>query len=362
MSIGISIYPEHSTFEKDKTYVDLAHSYGFQRIFTSLLELSGDGEQVVNNFRKIVQYAGSLGMEVMVDINPSVFKQIGVSYEDLSFFHDLGAFGIRLDTGFTGREEAAMTRNPYGLKIEVNMSIGTSYIDNIMSFSPNVNNLLGSHNFYPMRYSGLEEEFFKHCSRQFRSHNLRTAAFVTCQAGELGPWPMQDGICTLEAHRYLGIDVQTRYFMLCGLIDDIIIGNAYATEAELRAMAGAWNETHPTLTVALNETISDIEKEIVVNELHGYRGDRSAYLLRSSLPRFKYKNSDIPANNCHEIKRGDITIGNNNFGQYKGELHIALKDMENLERVNVVGCLTAESLNLLPNLKPWSKFKLTEKK
>ena len=362
MSIGISIYPERSTFEKDKAYIDLADSYGFKRIFTSLLELTGDSEQVVSNFRKIVRYASGLGMEVMVDINPKIFKQIGVSYDDLSFFHELGAYGIRLDMGFTGREEAEMTRNPYGLKIEVNMSIGTCYIDNIMSFSPNVNNLLGSHNFYPMRYSGLEEGFFQYCSRQFRNHNLRTAAFVTCQAGELGPWPMQDGICTLEEHRYLGIDAQTRYFMLCGLIDDIIIGNAYATEAELQAMAGTWNETHPTLTVELKETISDIEKDIVVNELHGYRGDRSAYLLRSSLPRFKHKNSDIPAHDCHEIKRGDITIGNNNFGQYKGELHIALQDMENLDRVNVAGCLTEESLQLLSYLRPWSKFKLIEKR
>lgn len=360
MSIGISIYPERSIFEKDKTYVDLAYSYGFRRIFTSLLELTGDSEEVVGGFRKIVQYAGSLGMEVMVDINPNIFKQIGVSYDDLSFFHELGAYGLRLDMGFTGREEAEMTRNPYGLKIEVNMSIGTSYIDNIMSFSPNVRNLSGSHNFYPMRYSGLEEDFFQYCSRQFRNHNLQTAAFVTSQVGDLGPWPVQEGLCTLEDHRYWNIEAQVRYFMLCGLTDDIIIGNAYASESELAAMAEAWNDTHPTLTVELVESISGIEKEIVTEELHSYRGDRSAYLLRSSLPRFKYKNSDIPAHDCRRIKRGDVVIGNNDFGQYKGELHIALKDMENSGRSNVVGCLTEESLRLLPYLRPWSKFKLGE--
>lgn len=362
MSIGISIYPERSTYEKDKVYIDLAHSYGFKRIFTSLLELTGDSEQVVNNFKTVVQYASGLGMEVMVDINPKIFKQIGVSYDDLSFFHELGAYGIRLDMGFTGREEAEMTRNPYGLKIEVNMSIGTSYIDNIMSFSPKADYLLGSHNFYPMRYSGLDEEFFKYCAHQFRNHNIRTAAFVTSQVGELGPWPVQDGLCTLEEHRDMDIASQVCYFMLTGLIDDIIIGNAYASEDELKAMADTWSETHPTLSVELAEDILDIERDIVENEIHSYRGDRSAYMLRSSLPRFKHKESDVPTHHCCTIERGDITIGNNNFGQYKGELHIALKEMENPGHVNVVGHLTKESLQSLPYLRPWSKFKLKNRK
>lgn len=356
MGIGISIYPERSTFEKDKAYIDSAHAHGFKRIFTSLLEITGDSDQVVGNFKRIVKYASELGMEVMVDINPKIFEQIGVSYSNLSFFHDLGAFGIRLDMGFTGREEAEMTRNPYGLKIEVNMSIGTSYIDNIMSFSPKRENLLGSHNFYPMRYSGLDEEFFKYCAHQFRNQCIRTAAFVTSQHGDLGPWPVQDGLCTLEDHRDMDIASQVRYMLLTGLIDDIIIGNAYATEDELKSMAAVYSDTHPSLTVELSTDISDIEHSIVLDELHSYRGDRSAYMLRSSLPRFKHKNSDIPAHNCIAIKRGDIVVGNNTFGQYKGELHIALKEMKNRGQVNVVGHLTKESEYMLQYLRPWSKF------
>ena len=96
----------------------------------------------------------------MVDINPALFEQLEISYDDLSFFHDMGADGIRLDVGFTGAEEARMTRNPYGIKIEINMSSGTDYVDNIMSYSPNTNNLLGSHNFNPHRYSGLGYDHF----------------------------------------------------------------------------------------------------------------------------------------------------------------------------------------------------------
>ncbi|MEA4829033.1 MAG: MupG family TIM beta-alpha barrel fold protein, partial [Enterococcus thailandicus] len=123
--LGVSIYPERSTFEKDKAYLDLAHKYGFKRVFTSLLQVNDNKEQVLAEFTKVVDYANSLGMEVMVDINPALFEQLEISYDDLSFFDEMGAYGVRLDIGFTGAEEAKMTRNPYGIKIEINMSSGT---------------------------------------------------------------------------------------------------------------------------------------------------------------------------------------------------------------------------------------------
>ncbi|TKV16769.1 DUF871 domain-containing protein, partial [Citrobacter sp. TBCS-11] len=60
-------------------------------------------------FKKVVNYANQLGMEVMVDINPGLFTQLNISYDDLSFFHEMGADGVRLDIGFTGAKEARMT-------------------------------------------------------------------------------------------------------------------------------------------------------------------------------------------------------------------------------------------------------------
>ena len=114
-------------------------------------------------------------MEVMVDINPALFEQLGISYDDLSFFHDMGAYGIRLILVLLGKKN--MTRNPYGIKIEINMSSGTSYVDNII-YSPNTENLLGSHNFYPHRYTGLGYDHFVYCSEKFRKYNLNTMAFV----------------------------------------------------------------------------------------------------------------------------------------------------------------------------------------
>lgn len=360
--LGISIYPERSTFEKDKAYLDLAHKYGYKRVFTSLLQINDDKEKVLSEFKEVVDYANSLGMEVMVDINPALFEQLEISYDDLSFFHKMGAYGVRLDIGFTGAEEAKMTRNPFGIKIEINMSSGTNYVDNIMSYSPNTDNLLGSHNFYPHRYSGLGYEHFVFCSEKFRKYNLNTMAFVNSQSAEFGPWPTQDGLCTLEDHRDLEIATQVKHLILTGLIDDISIGNAYASEEELKEMAEAFNADYPTLKVDTEEGITENERICLFDNLHSYRGDRSEYILRSTMTRVYYKDKDFPPHNTRDMHHGDVLIDNEGYGQYKGETQIALKDMKNDGRVNVVGRISDDELFPLDFLKPWSSFKLIENK
>ncbi|MDR0921158.1 MAG: DUF871 domain-containing protein [Lactobacillales bacterium] len=360
--LGISIYPERSTFEKDKAYLDLAHKYGFKRVFTSLLQIKEDKEKVLAEFKAVVDYANSLDMEVMVDINPALFEQLEISYDDLSFFDKMGAYGVRLDLGFTGAEEAKMTRNPYGIKIEINMSQGTNYVDNIMSYSPNTDNLLGSHNFYPHRYSGLGFDHFMYCTKKFKKYNLNTMAFVNSHDATFGPWPTQDGLCSLEEHRDLEISTQVKHLKLIGGIDDILVGNAYASEAELAAMADAFNAPEPTLKVVAYKDITDAEHKCLFDSEHSYRGDKSDYILRSTMTRVWYADKEFPAHNTVDITRGDVLIDNVGYGQYKGETQIALKEMKNDGRVNVVGRISDDELFLLGYLKPWSGFKMLEVK
>ncbi len=253
-----------------------------------------------------------------------------------------------------------MTRNPYGIKIEINMSSGTSYVDNIMSYSPNTENLLGSHNFYPHRYSGLDYDHFVFCSEKFRKYNLNTMAFVNSHEADFGPWPTQDGLCSLEDHRDLPLATQVKHLVLTGLIDDISVGNAYASEAELAAMAEAFHADYPTLRVDVVDGITEDERICLFDNLHSYRGDRSEYILRSTMTRIYYKDKEFPPHDTHDMVRGDVLIDNAGYGQYKGETQIALKEMKNDGRVNVVGKIAEEELFLLEFLKPWSSFKLVE--
>lgn len=360
--LGISIYPEHSTVEKDKDYIRLAAKYGFKRIFTCLLSVDGNKEQIVEEFREIIQCASEHGIQVIADVAPNTFQELGITYDDLSFFADLGAYGIRLDEGFSGSQEAAMTYNPHNLKVEINISNGTKYLDNIMSFRPNADNLIGCHNFYPHRFTGLSYEHFIKCSEDTKQYGVRTAAFVGSHAeNTFGPWAVSEGLCTLEEHRELPITVQAKHLFATNLIDDVIIANAYATEAELAALS----KLKPgmlTFDIEFSADTTELEKKIVLDEFHFNRGDVSEYMIRSTQSRVKYKNEPFPPHTTRDIKRGDIIIDNDLYSRYKGELQIALKDMPNSGRTNVVGRIIDEEIFLLDYVKAWDKFSFNEKK
>lgn len=357
--LGISIYPNHSNVEKDKEYIQLSHKYGFQRMFTCLLSVDGNKETILSNFKETIQFAKKLNMEIICDISPRVFDQLNISYNDLSFFAELGVDGIRLDLGFTGREEAQMTFNPYNLKIEINMSNATKYLENILSYMPNKDNLIGCHNFYPHRYSGLSYDFFIKCSKKFKKYGLRTAAFVSSNVATIGPWPIIEGLPTLEMHRELPIDVQAKHLYATGLIDDVIIGNAYASEEELKLLSKI-NKEKLTLNVIVEDSTTDLERKIIFEEPHFYRGDVSDYMIRSTQSRVKYRGQSFPPHNTRDIKRGDIIIESDLYKQYAGELQIALKDMDNSGKSNVVGRIREEEIFLIDYIQPWGKFAFTE--
>nr|WP_235925341.1 MupG family TIM beta-alpha barrel fold protein [Streptococcus catagoni] len=130
----------------------------------------------------------------------------------------MGIDALRLDEGFTGYEEAILTHNPYGIKIELNISRGQDYIDMVTDFGPNKSQLVGSHNFYPQAYTGLTLDYFLATAQQYKRHNLQTAAFIDSPNGQVGPWPISDRIVSAEVQRIMSLSAQVFLLRMAGLI------------------------------------------------------------------------------------------------------------------------------------------------
>jgi len=353
--LGISVYPDQTSLEDTISYVQMAHKYGFTRVFTCLISVT-EGEGHLEDFKAVVKAASDLGMMVIADVSPHVFEELGIEYTDLQFFKDMGLSGIRLDLGFSGNEESFMTFNDQDLMIEINMSNGTKYLENILSYKPNVQRLIGCHNFYPHKYTGLSRKHFLECSKQFKSQGIRTAAFVDATSANFGPWPVREGLCTLEAHRGMAIETQAKDLFNTGFIDDVIVANAFASEDQLKSL-GSLNPYMLSLKVELHEETPELMEKIVADEAHFNRGDVSEYMIRSTQSRVKYKDEHFEAFNTPDIKRGDILIESSLYARYAGELQIALKDMKNSGRTNVVGHVCESEHYLLDQIEPWQKFK-----
>ena len=357
-NLGISIYPEKSTDSELINYINMAADAGFKRIFSCLLSAQGTKKDIVDRFSGIIDYANKKGLQTIVDVNPSVLRKLNVSGDDLSFFKDIKASGFRLDNGYSGYEEAMMTYNDYNLKIEINMSNDTSYIDTIMDNVPNKYNLVGCHNFYPHEHTGLTLEYFERCTRRFKKYGLNTAAFITGQSeNAFGPWPVGRQLPTLEMHRHLPVQVQLKHMIALNEIDDVIVSNCFLTEDEFSRIKNMRLDM-VSFEVALKDDIMELEKTILLDEIHFRRGDISDTVIRSTKnSRDKYSDKSFALHNApRDIKRGDILIESDDYGNYKGELEIALKDFKNTGKSNVIAKVKQDEVFILDYIKPYQRF------
>ncbi|HAZ37088.1 MAG TPA: DUF871 domain-containing protein [Clostridiaceae bacterium] len=351
--MGISVYPEHSTEEKDYAYMKLAAKYGFTRIFTCLLSVNEPKEIIMKKFTKFMNQAHELGFIVGVDTNPDVFRHLGASPLNLKPFADMKVDIIRLDGHFSDMEDIAITHNPYEIPIEFNASSNTA-LDLMIERGANKQNMIVCHNFYPEKYTGLGWNKFMEFTNKYKALGLPVAAFVSSNnENTFGPWPVYEGLPTCEMHRGLPIDLQVRHLLATNSIDDILIGNAFASEDELRAVSQV-DKTKITFKLNLSDDVTDEEKNIIYNYPHFGRGDASDYMVRSSVPRSDYQNKTIPYRKCDKkfFHKGDVVIVNDNLSHYRGELQIVTMDIPNSGERNFVGRIEEQELILLELLKP----------
>lgn len=378
-SLGISVYPDKSDISEVYAYMEKAAQLGYKRIFTCFLSIPDDKrESYLVEFKEFMTKAHELGFIVAADTNPAVFDIIGATPNNLKPFADLGLDIIRLDGNFGTQGDIAVTRNPYGIQIEFNASMDAG-VDLLIKNGGNKDQIIMCHNFFPERYTGLDFDLFQQYNKQWKALNLHTAAFVSSQnENTIGPWEVFCGLPTVEIMRNLPIELQARYLLATEDVDDIIIGNYPASDAELEALSKI-NFQATELRVEEVPEITDNEKYIMYDLApHWDRYDHSSFMLRSSFPRLQFKenvtvqdsgfaNKDttardksIPHHDCGKkvFTRGDVLVVNDNLKHYRGELEICLTDMVNDGERNLIATIKEEDLGLLDFIKPGQHFKL----
>ena len=73
--LGISLYPERSTFEQDVAYMEKAAKLGFDLLFIALLG-AGDRQQTIDRYKPLLAKAKELGFEIEADVNPMMFERM----------------------------------------------------------------------------------------------------------------------------------------------------------------------------------------------------------------------------------------------------------------------------------------------
>lgn len=355
--LGISVYPEHTTPEKTYEYIRKAGKLGYKRVFTCFLSVEGDKDQIVKEFSELCQVCHEAGMVIAADTNPTVFEKIGATPYDLSVFKEIGLDIIRLDGHFGEVEDIAITHNPYGIQIEYNAS-GTIGIENMIQCGADSEQMCFCSNFFPQRHTGMGLDRYIELTSRYKNAGMHIASFVSSQEkNTFGPWPVYDGLPTIEMHRDLPIDLQYRHLAAMDLCQDFIIGNCYASDEELETLAKT-DITKINMKIDFDEGATEQEKEILYWDKHAHRDDCNDLIVRSSWPRVVFKGKSIPVRERKDpmAHHGDVFIVNDNLEHYRGEIWIALKDFELNDSYNLVGHLSKNEEILLDWIKPRYSF------
>ena len=163
------------------------------------------------------------------------FEKMGATPDDLSVFKSIEVDCLRMDLSYGAENDAKLVRNPYGIKIEFNNS--PDIVNGLIACGIDPKDFSVCHNFYPQRYTGMKWEKFvqKNAELKSVSRHVRIGAFISSTAKNThGVWNAVYGLPTVEKLRMLPIDLQARMMLATGNIDELLVGNAYATEEELK--------------------------------------------------------------------------------------------------------------------------------
>ncbi|MDI9506853.1 MAG: beta-N-acetylhexosaminidase [Bacillota bacterium] len=337
--IGASLYvglPDYA-LEKNIEYLRLLKRHGIDRIFISghMPEMKAGFE---GELREIVSVANDLGMKVILDISPAAFSKITLP----------PIYALRLDYGFS-REEIVRLANEADYRIELNAStISEEDLRYLLNRGTRPERLRISHNFYPKPYTGLSHEEVLKKNLAFRKYGFKVAAFIPSQVNKRPP--LYEGLPTVEDHRRMPL--LAALSEVAGLeLDEIYFGDAYVGEDELAA-ALAYDGKTVYVPLALYPGITDNEKAMLLRE-HRNRLDATPYFIRSSV-----RSRDAAIKPRNTVARGlcEVTVDNELFGRYQGEVAIMMSDLPADRRVNVVGkaIVTDFAIN---EIKKGKKFK-----
>ncbi len=364
IKLGISIYPENQSTEDIISYVEMAKKYGYTRIFTSILQATEENkDELIERFKEVLSECSKLGFEVVLDVAPHIFPILGVTLPDVTLFKEMSVDTLRFDELDGSGVEVKVLQNDKDIEVELNVSTSIEEIETFMEEWGSIDRLKASHNFYPQAYTGLPLKHFKKMSRFCKKHGIRVQAFITSkdEAATIGPWGINEGLCSLEEHRRMSAFDQAQQLMLMDYVDDISFGNAMASEEELKAVSTVL-DGKVRLQVELDKDITSTEEEILLNfDNHFRRPDINEYTIRSTFSRLEYADKDIPARETNKPQSEyEIYIPNNGFDRYKGEVHVVLKEMPFDERKNLVGKLTESSQKLVEFVGPGQKIIFTK--
>lgn len=331
--LGISVYMQ----DLDVNYIKEASLKGAKYIFTSLQIPEEDYSDLDEKLKMLLEACDKYQMELTPDISPFTFEKLGIEANDYKKLKEMGFKTLRLDYGFDDFEIVKELMKDYKLLLNASV-MDEAYLLEAEEAGIDLTEITATHNFYPRNNTALSYEDFIKKNLLFKRFGVKVQAFVC--GDDLKRFPLYEGLPTVEKHREKDPYVAAVDLMNNCYVDDVMIGDSKAKIETLDYIKQYMEENIMCIKVHLEKPY-----EYLYDEELKSRKDLAESVVRLNTPRQKievYHNS--------KRNRGSITMDNRLAGRYSGELQLLKKDMPMDARVNVIGFVHPEYIDLLDEI------------
>lgn len=353
--LGISVYLGHQQMKEQEAYIRKMKPYAFDSIFTSLHIPEDNPAMYKDQLKALGSLANELNMELMADISPTSLQTLGFNWENASELVKWGVTGLRVDYGVDEKTIAHLSKQ---MKVALNAStLTSSTLKQLKQNGLVTTSTEAWHNFYPRPETGLDWEDFLEKNKWLKNEGISIMAFIPGDQNLRGP--LYEKLPTLEAHRFVSpfaayLDLKNK-----GKIEKILIGDNGISESTLEQFTAYQKKEEIILRAVPAPSVT--EKEIkVASGRHTNRADRARDCIRSVESR-QYASigkDKISPSHCIERLVGSITVDNERYKRYQGEVQITLRDLPSDNRVNVLGRVVPEDVLLLRWIKGNQTFRI----
>lgn len=348
--LGFSVYLNHPFTEASHNYLQQMKQAGFTEVFTSMHIPEDDISQYTTRIQALSTACRQLHLQLMIDIEANSLSTIGLTLDHPEDILAFGITGLRIDYGIDNQTIAKISQH---LKIALNAStLSQEDLEALQSANANFSNMEAWHNYYPRNETGLDRKWFLHKNTWLKQNGLTTQAFVPGDGQLRGP--LEQGLPTLEAHRY-------QHPLACALdllncqTDKVFIGDPSLASNTLMQFTNFFK--NQLLILHVHKTTA-WPKYLTTQPFHN-RQDVARDVVRLAEGRSLCQ-TVIQPNQTSERQIGSLTLDNQRYGRYMGELQITKYGLPADPRVNVLGTLTTNEHALLPFIQAGQAIQLKE--
>lgn len=347
---GFSIFLNEEVSESTLTYMEKMANSNFRGIFTSIHIPEDDDSKYLARLQKLGKFAKENKMELMVDISGNALQKLGFTYEDVTPLQEIGLTGIRMDYGISMEMIAQISRK---MDVALNASTITKHdLDQLKKYEADFNKMEAWHNYYPRPETGLAKEHFCSQNKWLKQAGFTVMSFVPGDGNKRGP--LYKGLPTLEKQRDVHPLAAALELMKDCFVDKIYIGDPGIEESTLEQFKLYLQKKTLKFHAIPEQKSSYLHR---FDGIHINRVDDARDVIRSAESRMQ-EVTRIEKEITGERPVGSITIDNEKYGRYMGEMQITKRDLSADEKVNVVGKIVKKDLSLLKYCEPGQTFQI----